>query len=781
MTYRLAKLLVFLLIAIAVPGGALAAGKDPNPYREGVNALNRGDYEEAVRLISLAIETTPNEARYYNDRGVAFKRAGKLDEALADYTKALEIKPDYVNALNNRAVVYLEKGAYDRAVKDCTEAIKHREMLSKLYTNRGLAYAGMGDHAKAVEDYRQGVSHRPVDSRAFVFLAESLWKSGEKEQALQMYQLAQGLAKDSPISDALEKQITRLEKMFLQSNQRSTRPASSPVRAAAPDGRLPREKGEPLEQKPSEGRVSAVHTVGQLDRLCREKQIKRFSPEAAEVYRQGRQFQEKGDPHKALVRYEDTLQLAKKNRNALGVAWTNLEIGRVHLGLGDHVRALPHLGEASRAFVRLKSTDEFILVSIELAAAKRAGGMTRDADEFSAMAKNAALSAGYVQLAGVVDKPVPGTPPPRPRTNGVASRQDAAASKKETPATVGERQEVQPPAVTYKRATDRPESGPKTEPQRTAAEPATKLDRVPVTGAYRHMDFVGRGPAAQEAMGKRVGHPGIRENLTRTPLASLPRAPEPEKKHQAEREVFWVKGHPRPEKGIEDDSVLLRKLKTETDDATMIVLLERLADSYERQKKDQRALHALTASLGLREKLGRTGGAQELFFRAGMLREKLGQKTTALEEYTRGAVLSRAQGKTELAKAMDAKAKRLAKQAGLDQDAVVTSLEAIWEARLAGDEGAETRALHKIATVYERAGRLLEAENYYARLEASTLAQRAALMEKTGRSEQALRSRDKAAEAFKKLDYSRYVQMIKKSREADTRRDRKQSPPQAGL
>ena len=67
----------------------------------------------------------PNEYKYFNDRGVAYKRLGDLEKALADYNKSLEINPHYTNALNNREVVYLEQGHYDQALTDFNEALKY--------------------------------------------------------------------------------------------------------------------------------------------------------------------------------------------------------------------------------------------------------------------------------------------------------------------------------------------------------------------------------------------------------------------------------------------------------------------------------------------------------------------------------------------------------------------------------------------------------------------------------------------------------------------------------
>ena len=219
-----------------------------------------------MNLLSLAIKADPNNYRYYNDRGVAYKRTGDLEKALSDYTKALEIKPDYTHALNNRGMLYVQQGRHDKAIQDFEAALKLGELQGKVHTNLGIAHARQGDHKSAIKEFESAVSFQPLDYRSFLFMAESLEQLGDREKALKMYELALGLSVDRATTDAVEKRITALEKGL---------PPSKPVAAATvPNGRnitlnSPRERtvsDQLAEKQPSRTReilpARPIHDAG---------------------------------------------------------------------------------------------------------------------------------------------------------------------------------------------------------------------------------------------------------------------------------------------------------------------------------------------------------------------------------------------------------------------------------------------------------------------------------------------------------------------------------------
>jgi len=98
------------------------------------------------------------------DAGIAAYNSGDLDTAIADFTKAIKLKPDDAKAYNNRGLAYDEKGLYDQAIADYTEAIKLKQDVAVAYNNRGLAYSGTMLYDQAVADYTKAIELKPDDA-----------------------------------------------------------------------------------------------------------------------------------------------------------------------------------------------------------------------------------------------------------------------------------------------------------------------------------------------------------------------------------------------------------------------------------------------------------------------------------------------------------------------------------------------------------------------------------------------------------------------------------------
>lgn len=203
----------------------IAAADDANA---GNALLKQGDYAQATRRLTAAIEKSPSSALYTN-RGVAFHLAGDLDAATKDCTRAIELDPNNALASNNRGVIRLGTGdvdgaildfrraletnpSYENAEKNLLAAVKqgpsgapfavrldssHRSEANALaqgnecyknedyngaiaayteslaaspspeaYTNRGAAYLAMGNTDAAIQDFSMALALNPKDIKA---------------------------------------------------------------------------------------------------------------------------------------------------------------------------------------------------------------------------------------------------------------------------------------------------------------------------------------------------------------------------------------------------------------------------------------------------------------------------------------------------------------------------------------------------------------------------------------------------------------------------------------
>jgi tetratricopeptide (TPR) repeat protein len=834
------KLIPVILILLlpyfgAVPSGAVAARAGQDSHSSALHALQEGDVKTAVSLLTQAIKADPNSYSYYNDRGVAYRRSGDEEKALSDYAKALEIKPDYTPALNNRGMLYLQQGLHDKAIQDFEAALKLGELQGKVHTNLGIAYVGKGDYQRAIKEFEAAVSFRPLDYRSFLFMAESLEQVGQKEKALKMYQLALGLSLDPATTGMVEKRIASLEKNL---------PADKPVPLATVQNERnnprnsPQGKGDSnqaSDRQPNLSRqilparsihdaamkqttkspaaeASGIETLDALDSRCRNRALDKFSPASAEIYRQGVQFLEHSEIRKALIRFEDVLQLEKRNKNSYGIAWGSLETGRLYSKMGDQPRAAALFEEAQKLFSRLKAGDETILTLVEMGANKRLLGSKDKGLALYSKAIEEAASNGHYKLAKTMTDLMEGRTPERVVKPASPSGAQPAVQQKviaENPQKISPSNQAKVP-----QSDQQPTIAPK---EKTVV---TKEGPSEIRANIGSLANIGRGPMMWSESGKNAAQlrPAVggseKENGARktsqlsAPKPSLQSAWAPEKrahalpqdkllppmesKSRSASTALGEGGVPSPkalaaegrvrregppvlteaktqkEKGIQENLVELKKLKENNDEANMVLVLERLADKYTRQKEYKKALAGLTASLAFRQKLGIFKGQEKVFSQSGLLKEQLGDKSGALEDLTHAMAQAEASGLYKVDKLLAVRARKVAASIGLDSDAALQSLRLLWKARIAGDNHGETEALYLIGKIYDDAERPAEALQYYERSSASLLADKARIYEKIGKANLAEQAYNEALESFKRLDYSRYLNLLRQMRAPKT-------------
>ena len=70
-----------------------------SPEGMGETALERGDYENAIRFFSIALEKSAPESRTFYGRGAANYLLRRYPEAIADCSQAVRLDPRCVDAL----------------------------------------------------------------------------------------------------------------------------------------------------------------------------------------------------------------------------------------------------------------------------------------------------------------------------------------------------------------------------------------------------------------------------------------------------------------------------------------------------------------------------------------------------------------------------------------------------------------------------------------------------------------------------------------------------------
>ncbi|MCM8825542.1 MAG: tetratricopeptide repeat protein, partial [Candidatus Omnitrophica bacterium] len=167
-----------------------AVTKSPNkarPYlNRGLAYAQKGDIENAIKDYTTAIELNPWFVEAYNNRGILFASIKEYQLALENFNRAIELNPEYAIAYNNRAVLYCSIGKWELALKDFDTALKYEPDYVDPLKNRGIAYLILKDMKSAIRDFTRAIEKDPKNGelynyRALSYLFENELSSAEKD------------------------------------------------------------------------------------------------------------------------------------------------------------------------------------------------------------------------------------------------------------------------------------------------------------------------------------------------------------------------------------------------------------------------------------------------------------------------------------------------------------------------------------------------------------------------------------------------------------------------
>ncbi len=154
-------------------------------YNMGDVAILAGDFDEAIKQYTKAVEDDPTLSGVYNNLGWAYtqlsqravaaarQRQGPEAEALARqahelevkaldyYQKSLKLDPKNSSAHNNIGLALYNKGDLDGAFREYTLAIELEPGFAAAHNNLGLVLMQQGKYGQAAEHFRKAIQADP--------------------------------------------------------------------------------------------------------------------------------------------------------------------------------------------------------------------------------------------------------------------------------------------------------------------------------------------------------------------------------------------------------------------------------------------------------------------------------------------------------------------------------------------------------------------------------------------------------------------------------------------
>ncbi|MEA5517084.1 tetratricopeptide repeat protein [Nodularia sp. UHCC 0506] len=118
-----------------------------------LSSARKGDYTQAIALLTELIDRRPQNSVNYNNRGLIYFQSGEMPKALGDYNTALQLNPNLASAYNNRANYHAARAELTAALADYDQAIDLNPSYVRARINRGITLRDLAQYEEAIETF----------------------------------------------------------------------------------------------------------------------------------------------------------------------------------------------------------------------------------------------------------------------------------------------------------------------------------------------------------------------------------------------------------------------------------------------------------------------------------------------------------------------------------------------------------------------------------------------------------------------------------------------------
>lgn len=121
--------ILYLLILLGIVAFAFywRVGSEENPgeynVKKGHYRLEDGQFDEAVKEFSLALEKNPDNPNAHLGLAITYLQTNKSAEAMAEFNRVIELAPEMAAAYADRGILYDRQGEYVKALADYRKAL----------------------------------------------------------------------------------------------------------------------------------------------------------------------------------------------------------------------------------------------------------------------------------------------------------------------------------------------------------------------------------------------------------------------------------------------------------------------------------------------------------------------------------------------------------------------------------------------------------------------------------------------------------------------------------
>jgi predicted O-linked N-acetylglucosamine transferase (SPINDLY family) len=162
----------------------------------GIIALQKGLFEDAVRILGRSLQIHPKQPSALNNYGIALQDLKRWDEALVSYDRAIALKPDFSDAYYNRGLTLQELNRLDEALANYDKAIILKPNYVGAYYNRGNVLKDLNRLDEALGSYESAIAFKLDHANAYSNRGNVLKDLNRLDEALLSYKRAMVLNPD---------------------------------------------------------------------------------------------------------------------------------------------------------------------------------------------------------------------------------------------------------------------------------------------------------------------------------------------------------------------------------------------------------------------------------------------------------------------------------------------------------------------------------------------------------------------------------------------------------
>ncbi len=161
-----------------------------------LRAVNQGDFNKAISMLSRLITSDPVNAEDYNNRGLVYLWSGQPHKALMDLNRAIALNPNLPSAYNNRANCYATQGALSKALADYDRAIDLNPYHVRARINQAITLRELGRYDEALTGFDDALLFRQYEGDIYLERGRTYHLRGDWNSAIADYQRALALVPD---------------------------------------------------------------------------------------------------------------------------------------------------------------------------------------------------------------------------------------------------------------------------------------------------------------------------------------------------------------------------------------------------------------------------------------------------------------------------------------------------------------------------------------------------------------------------------------------------------